>query len=137
MIGYHDPVLMALSVAVAILASFTALNMAGRLLVADRAARMWWLFAAALALGGGIWSMHFIGMLAFVMPMPAIYEINLTILSLFLSVFVVGTGLYTVSRFGNGSVSLLVAGLQAGLRPRRCCAIGCKTVDAILDKISQ
>lgn len=59
--------------------------------------------------------MHFIGMLAFVMPMPAIYEINLTILSLFLSVFVVGAGLYTVSRFGNGSVSLLVAGLQAGL----------------------
>lgn len=113
MIGYHDPVLVALSVAVAILASFTALNIAGRLLVADRAARMWWLFAAALALGGGTWSMHFIGMLAFVMPMPAIYEINLTILSLFLSVFVVGAGLYTVRHLESRSWSASSDSLRA------------------------
>ncbi len=115
MSGYYDPVLVALSIAVAILASFTALNMAGRLLVSERTARMWWLIAAALALGGGIWSMHFVGMLAFIMPMPVTYEVNLTLLSLLLPVLVVGAGLYTVSRFGNGLRSLLAAGLLAGL----------------------
>lgn len=115
MLGYHEPMLVALSIAVAILASFTALNLAGRLLVAERAARAWWLLAGAVALGGGIWAMHFIGMLAFIMPMGVLYQADLTILSLFLSVFMVGTGLYTVSRFGNGPLPLLASGLLAGL----------------------
>jgi NO-binding membrane sensor protein with MHYT domain len=55
MTGHYDPLLVILSVAVAILASFTALKLAGRLLAADRTTRLWWLAAAAVALGGGIW----------------------------------------------------------------------------------
>ena len=113
--GSYDPFLVILSVAVAILASFTALNLAGRLLAADRAAKPWWLIAAAVALGGGIWSMHFVGMLAFVMPMPATYDVWLTLLSLALPILVVGTGLLILSRFGNGLGPLLVAGGLAGL----------------------
>ena len=113
--GYYDPVLVALSVAVAILSSFTALNLAGRLLVADRSARHWWLFASALALGGGIWSMHFVGMLAFVMPMPVTYDVQLTLLSLALPIIVVGAGLSTVSRLGKGLLPLLAAGILAGM----------------------
>ena len=113
--GYYDPVLVALSVAVAIFASFTALNLAGRLLVADRSARHWWLFASALALGGGIWSMHFVGMLAFVMPMPVTYDVQLTLLSLALPIIVVGAGLSTVSRRGKGLLPLLAAGILAGM----------------------
>jgi diguanylate cyclase (GGDEF)-like protein/PAS domain S-box-containing protein len=113
--GYYDPTLVALSVAVAILASFTALNLASRLLAADRRARRWWLLAAAVALGGGIWSMHFVGMLAFIMPMPATYDVQLTLVSLLLPIVVVGAGLFTVSRFGNGLLPLLAAGLLAGL----------------------
>jgi diguanylate cyclase (GGDEF)-like protein/PAS domain S-box-containing protein len=113
--GHFDPVLVALSVAVAIFASFTALNLAGRLLAADEAARRWWLLAASLALGGGIWSMHFVGMLAFVMPMPITYDVQLTLLSLLLPIIVVGAGFLTVSRFGNGLRPLLAAGLLAGL----------------------
>ena len=81
MSGYYDPILVALSIAVAIFASFTALNLAGRLLAADNRARFWWLSAASVALGGGIWSMHFVGMLAFVMPMPATYDVQLTLVS--------------------------------------------------------
>ena len=91
-----------LSIAVAILASFTALNLAGRLLAADATTRLWWLLAASLALGGGIWSMHFVGMLAFIMPMPVTYDVQLTLLSLVLPILVVGAGLLTLSRFGNG-----------------------------------
>lgn len=59
--------------------------------------------------------MHFIGMLALIMPMPVLYRVDLTLLSVILSVFVVGTGLYTVCRFGNGPLSLLAAGFLAGL----------------------
>ena len=113
--GYYDPFLVTLSVAVAILASFTALNLAGRLLAADRTARPWWLLAAAVALGGGIWSMHFVGMLALVMPMPATYDVWLTLISLLLPIVVVGTGLLILSRFGNGLWPLLIAGALAGL----------------------
>jgi diguanylate cyclase (GGDEF)-like protein/PAS domain S-box-containing protein len=112
--GYYDPVLVATSVAVATLASFTALNLAGRLLVADRPARLWWLLAADVALGGGIWSMHFVGMLAFVMPMPVAYDVQLTLVSLALPIIVVGAGFLALSRYGNGLLPLLAAGLLAG-----------------------
>ena len=112
--GYYDPILVAASVAVATLASFTALNLAGRLLVADRSARPWWLLAAAVALGGGIWSMHFVGMLAFVMPMSVAYDVQLTLVSLALPIVVVGAGFLALSRYGNGLAPLLAAGLLAG-----------------------
>ena len=113
--GHYDFLLVTLSVGVAIFASFTALNLAGRLLAADRSTRLWWLLASSVALGGGIWSMHFVGMLAFVMPMPVIYDVDLTLLSLVLPVIVVGGGLLTVSRFGNSLWPLLAAGLLAGM----------------------
>lgn len=113
--GHYDPLLVTLSVGVAIFASFTALNLAGRLLAADRATRLWWLLASSVALGGGIWSMHFVGMLAFVMPMPISYDVDLTLLSLVLPIIVVGGGLLTVSHFGNSLWPLLAAGLLAGL----------------------
>jgi len=114
MVGSYNPVLVALSVAVAIFASFTALNLAGRLIAADRRSRPWWILAASLALGGGIWSMHFVGMLAFEMPMAATYDVQLTLLSLLLPILVVAAGLLVLSHFGNGLVPLLAAGLLAG-----------------------
>src|SRR5918997_916428 len=109
--GHYDPALVAASVGIAIFASFTALNLAGRLLAAEGSARRWWIAAAATALGSGIWSMHFVGMLAFAMPMPATYNVWLTVLSLALPILVVGAGLLTVSRFGNRLRPLLAAGL--------------------------
>jgi NO-binding membrane sensor protein with MHYT domain len=59
--------------------------------------------------------MHFVGMLAFIMPMPATYDVQLTLLSLLLPVLVVGAGLLAVCRFGNGLLSLTAAGALAGL----------------------
>ena len=112
--GHYSPLLVTLSVGVAIFASFTALNLAGRLLASDRTTRLWWLIASSVALGGGIWSMHFVGMLALIMPMPVSYNVDLTLLSLLLPALVVGGGLLTVSRFGNGLLPLLTAGLLAG-----------------------
>jgi NO-binding membrane sensor protein with MHYT domain len=68
--GTYDPYLVALSILVASFASYTALDLGGRVGAARGLARRIWLLAAAITMGAGIWSMHFIGMLAFIMPMP-------------------------------------------------------------------
>src|SRR5216683_2676993 len=80
--GTYNPYLVALSILVASVASYTALDLGGHVAAARGLARRAWLVAAAITMGGGIWSMHFIGMLAFVMPIPMSYDIGLTALSL-------------------------------------------------------
>ena len=101
-----------LSVAVAIFASFTALNLSGRIATADASARRWWILAAALALGGGTWAMHFVGMLA--MTMPATYDVVLTVISLLFPIVAGGVGLHVVSRFRSSWSPLLWSGLLVG-----------------------
>jgi NO-binding membrane sensor protein with MHYT domain len=66
-VGTYDPYLVALSYIVAVLASYVALDMAGRLRANTDGSlfyKRFWLFGGAFAMGAGIWSMHFIGMLA-------------------------------------------------------------------------
>ena len=59
--GTYDPYLVALSILVAAFASYTALDLGGRVAAARGLARRLWLAAAAITMGGGIWSMHFTG----------------------------------------------------------------------------
>ena len=66
--GTHDWVLVVMSVLIAAVASYTALDLAGRIRASSGNARLAWLATAALAMGGGIWAMHFVAMLAFSMP---------------------------------------------------------------------
>lgn len=115
MYGHFDPFLVAVSVGVATFASFTALNLTGRLAVADKRARQWWLVAAALALGGGIWSMHFVGMLAFSMDAPIFYDVRMTTTSLLLPVAATWLGLAAVCHFGTGWRPILAGGVIVGL----------------------
>ena len=68
--------LVALSVIIAILASFTALDLAGRVHVAHGRVRTLWLAGGALAMGLGIWSMHFVGMLALHLPVRVTYRLT-------------------------------------------------------------
>src|SRR5579863_7855290 len=74
MTGSYDYFLVALSVAIAILASYTALDLAGRVTAASGWLRQIWLAGGAAAMGFGIWSMHYIGMLAFRLPVPVAYD---------------------------------------------------------------
>ena len=90
--GTYDPYLVALSILVAALASYTALDLGGRVAAARGLARRVWLAAAAITMGGGIWSMHFVAMLAFIVPTPMSYDIGLTTLSLVVAMFVTGGG---------------------------------------------
>src|SRR5215472_16145685 len=107
--GTHDPYLVALSILVASFASYTALDLGGRVGAARGFARRVWLVAAAISMGGGIWSMHFVAMLAFVMPVPISYDIGLTALSLVLAIVVTGVGFHVIS---SRSSSLLRLGLS-------------------------
>src|SRR5713226_9728152 len=84
--GTYNPYLVALSILVASFASYTALDLGGRVGAARGLARYVWLMAAAITMGGGIWSMHFVAMLAFKMPIPMSYDIGLTILSLVVAI---------------------------------------------------
>ncbi|MGO9720439.1 MAG: MHYT domain-containing protein [Methylocella sp.] len=82
MYGSYDLSIVALSVAVAILASYTALDMASRVSASDSTPRKsWiWLVAGAVSMGSGIWSMHFIGMLSFHLPIQVAFDLPITLL---------------------------------------------------------
>ncbi|HEY9280724.1 MAG TPA: EAL domain-containing protein [Eoetvoesiella sp.] len=74
------------SLLVAVLASYTALDMAGRITSAQGRGARWWLLGGACAMGFGVWSMHFVGMLAFSLPIPLGYDPFITFLSLLLAI---------------------------------------------------
>src|SRR5258708_7851638 len=82
----HDPTLVALSFGVACLASYAALQLAGRVLVATGVTRVLWLLGSAFTMGVGIWSMHFVAMLAFHVTVPIAYDVNLVILSVLVAI---------------------------------------------------
>jgi two-component system, sensor histidine kinase and response regulator len=73
--GTYNLGLVVTSVAIAILAAFVALSISGRIMAATtRRARYTWAAAGAISMGGGIWSMHFVGMLAFSLPCGITYD---------------------------------------------------------------
>lgn len=99
-----------LSVLVAMFASYVALEFATVLTQAKGRAKWAWLACGALAMGIGIWSMHFVGMLAFDMPgMAMAYDVPLMVLSIFVAIGASALALVIVSR-PTVSVPALVAG---------------------------
>lgn len=96
--GSYSSSLVLISLCVAILASYTALDLTGRIATAKgRAARLW-MGGGALAMGIGVWSMHFIGMLAFSLPIDLGYDLALTAFSLLIAVLSSGFALWLVSQ---------------------------------------
>jgi len=99
LVGSYTPWLVVVSLLVAILASFTALDMANRVTTApSRRISVLWLLGGGCAMGLGIWSMHFIGMLAFRLPIPLGYDITLTCASLLAAIASSIFALWLVSR---------------------------------------
>jgi len=116
LVGTNDTILVALSVLIAIFASYTALDLAGRIHASRGWARRIWLTAAAVAMGGGIWAMHFVAMLAFSIPGMAVsYDPGLTVLSLLLAVAVTGAGFVVMSSAPRSRYKIVAAGLFMGL----------------------
>ena len=115
MTGSYSQTLVLFSLLVAILASFTALDMAGRLATSEGRVARWWLAGGALAMGLGIWSMHFIAMLAFELPIPIGYDLDITLYSLAVSVGASAYGLWLVSRPALPTSRLLAGAVLMGL----------------------
>lgn len=80
-----DPVLIGISFVVAFIASFIALDSAGKVAISNRRESTFWRLSGGATLGMGIWSMHFIGMLAMKMSMPINYHFSLTAFSFFIA----------------------------------------------------
>jgi signal transduction histidine kinase/CheY-like chemotaxis protein len=98
LVGTYDYRLVALSVVIAICASYAALDLAGRVTAARGTSRAMWLSGGATAMGLGVWSMHYIGMLAFTLPIPVFYHWPTVLLSLLAAIAASGVALYVVSR---------------------------------------
>ncbi len=110
----YDPPLVVLSFVAALMASYAALDMGSRLRRATGRARLIWLVGSSVVLGGGIWSMHFIAMLAVNAGVPIGYDFDLTALSLVISVAIVAVGLHLVARPSPSIVRQLIAGAIVG-----------------------
>ncbi|MEX5487975.1 EAL domain-containing protein [Pseudomonas fulva] len=106
--------LVLISLCVAILASYTALDLAGRIATARGYAASLWMIGGALAMGTGIWSMHFVGMLALQLPVELGYDLTLTACSLLIAVLSSGFALWLVSQPSLPFLQLALGALIMG-----------------------
>ena len=90
------------SVLTAIAASYAGLDLAGRVALARGRSRLAWLGGGAIAMGIGIWAMHFQGMLAFHLPVSVEYHWPTVLVSLLVAVLASAVGLYVASSRKNG-----------------------------------
>ena len=96
--GSYDYRLVVLSVLIAICAAYAALDLAGRITAAKGRLRLAWLAGGAIAMGLGIWSMHYIGMLAFSLPVLVLYDWPTVLVSFLAAIFASAVALFVVSR---------------------------------------
>jgi hypothetical protein len=114
LIGSYDYRLVARSVPIAILASHCALDFGARVTAARGKRRLGWLIGGSIAMGVGIWSMHYMGMLAFRLPIPVWYCWPTVLVSLLAGVFTSAVAMFFVSRPAMGSVRALIGSLFIG-----------------------
>ena len=112
--GTYNYGLVALSVSIAIIASYAALDLAGRVTSAHGRSRYLWLTGGAIAMGTGIWSMHYIGMLAFRMTIPIEYDWPTVLLSLLAAIFASAIALFVVSRRAMGATAAVAGSVAMG-----------------------
>ena len=132
--GTYDLRLVVVSIVIAVLAAGAALDLAGRVTWARDTARFWWLTGGAVAMGVGIWSMHYIGMLAFHLPVWVLYDWPTVLLSLLAAVGASWVALFVVSRetmtvpqaivgslfMGGGIAAMHYIGMYAMRLPAMC-----------------
>ncbi len=112
--GSYNYDVVALSVAIAIFASYTALDLGERVTFASGESRLAWLAGGCVAMGIGTWSMHYVGMLAFRLPIAVRYDWPTSLLSLLIGIFASAVALFVVSRPTMGLPHALGGGLFMG-----------------------
>jgi len=111
--SYNFP-LVILSIVIAISASYTAIDVAARITVAKGRAQVTWLCCGAVAMGIGIWAMHFVGMLALRLPFMVEYDFRTVAISVLPAVLASGLSLFIVSRPTLGWARLTGGSLLMG-----------------------
>lgn len=114
LIGHYDPFLVAQSVVFALLSAYATLDLTGRVTNARGRVRFAWLAGGAVAMGNGIWSMHYIGMLAFRLPVAPKYDWPTVLLSLMAAIAASGVALFVVSRPTMGAPAIVIGSLCMG-----------------------
>jgi two-component system, sensor histidine kinase and response regulator len=132
--GSYNSLLVTVSVLIALFAAYAALDLAGRVTAARGLIRFAWLGGGALAMGFGIWSMHYIGMEAFRLPVPVQYDWPTVLLSMVAAIFASAVALFVVSRktmgltaailgsfvMGSGIAAMHYIGMEAMRLPAMC-----------------
>ena len=132
--GHYNIPLVLLSVCVAILSAYAALELAGRTTVARGLLRAAWLAGGAISLGLGIWCMHYVGMEAYILPVPVHYFWPTVLLSMVAAVLASAVALFVVSRttmslgaaaagallMGSGIAAMHYIGMDAMRLPAMC-----------------
>lgn len=114
LIGSYDYALVALSVLIAMVACYAALDLAARVTASSGKIRALWLLGGAAVMGTGIWSMHYIGMLAFILPIPMAYHWPTVLLSLLAAIVASAVALYVVSRRQMGPTEAMAGSILMG-----------------------
>jgi two-component system, sensor histidine kinase and response regulator len=114
MVGSYDYRLVALSVAIAVLASYAALDVDERVTSARSGIRFVWLAGGSGGYGYWHWSMHYMGMLAFRLPVPVQYDWPTVLVSLLAAIFASAIALFVVSREKMGFVRAIVDSVFMG-----------------------
>jgi PAS domain S-box-containing protein len=112
--GTYNAGLVALSVLIAIVASYAAFDLGERVSASGGQRRWAWLSSGAIAMGFAIWSMHYVGMLAFVLPVPVLYHVPTVVLSLVAAVAGAAIALYIVSKKTMRGIDTATAGVCLG-----------------------
>ncbi|MBN9089888.1 MAG: response regulator [Reyranella sp.] len=113
--GSYNYALVLLSYLVAALGSYAFLQFATRIAeLRDAGLRLGWLAIGAIAMGGGIWAMHFIGMLAHILPIPVSYDPGITALSIVPAILAAAIALHVVARPVVTTPRLLIGGTLMG-----------------------
>lgn len=94
----YDPLLVVLSFTIAVLASYVALDLTERVTRSNGRVRAFWWLGGTRAMGVGIWSMHFIGMLALQLPVPIAYKVTRVVLSILVAIAASGLAVHVASR---------------------------------------
>ncbi|MGG1635161.1 bifunctional diguanylate cyclase/phosphodiesterase [Paenibacillus sp. NRS-1760] len=109
--GTYDSLLVIFSYIIAVMASYTALDLAGRVSTSKGSTKLSWLMFGAASKGMGIWSMHFVGMLALKLPFPIKYDLVIVLISVIAAIGAAFTALYVVGRSELSRSQLLAGGL--------------------------
>ena len=112
--GSYNYGLAAVSVLISMCASYAALDLGARITAARSWARSSWLIGGATVLGGGIWSMHFTGMLAFHLPVPVAYHWPTVLLSLLAAILASMAVLFVSTRQKLGPAQALAGSVTMG-----------------------